>query len=129
MGHPAPRSVPIFFSLATDDVMIFSKGGPGLTINAANRLDRAMAEAGIVKHEGKDVDDSLNTTCVGVDFVDGSDWWLPASKFWSLLVATIGLCTSRRGSSAAFRGFHGLVQWFDLLQRGKFSFYDAVYRE
>ena len=44
-------------------------------------------------------------------------------------MATIELCNTRKGSSAALRAYHGLVQWFDLFQRGQFGFYDAIYRE
>ena len=129
VGHPVPGSERVFFSLAIDDVMIFSRHGPGHTAAAAQLLDVAMAEAGIVKHPGKDINDSTDLTCNGVDLVDGRWWWPPASKMWQLLMGTVALCTSRRGSSAALRAFHGLIQWFDLLQRGKFAFYDSVYRE
>ena len=129
VGHPIPASERVFFSLATDDVMIFSRHGPGHTLAAAGRLDIAMAKAGIVKHPAKDINDSTDLTCVGVDLVGGRWWWPPALKMWQLRLGTVGLCSSRRGSSAALRAFHGLVQWFDLLQRGKFSFYDSIYKE
>ena len=129
VGHPVPASEQVFFSLATDDVMIFSQQGPGHTLAAAKRLDSAMADAGIVKHEAKDINDLTDVTCVGVDLVGGRWWWPPVAKMWQLLLGTVGLCTSRRGSSAALRAFHGLIQWFDLLQRGKFAFYDSIYRE
>ena len=129
VGHPIPASERVFFSLATDGVMIFSRHGPGHTLAAAGRLDIAMAKAGIVKHPAKDIHDSTDLTCVGVDLVGGKWWWPPALKMWQLLLGTIGLCSSRRGSSAALRAFHGLIQWFDLLQRGKFSFYDSIYKE
>ena len=48
---------------------------------------------------------------------------------WSLVLAAAHVCSSRRGSSAALLGFLGVLQWYDLLQRGKFAFYEAVYRE
>ena len=129
LGHPVPPLRSVFFSLATDDVMLFSRQGPGHTAAAAQRLDTAMADAGVIKHEGKDLNDSLDATCVGVDLVAGRWWWPPASKMWTLLLATIQLCESREASSAALRGYHGLIQWFDLLSRGQFAFYGAIYRE
>ena len=82
-----------------------------------------------IKHAGKDINDLTDVTCVGVDLVNGRWWWPPAAKMWQLLLATVGICSSRRGSSAALRAYHGLVQWFDLLQRGKFAFYDSIYME
>ena len=96
VGHPVPSSEPVFFSLATDDVMIFSQCGVGHTLAAANRLDIAMADAGIVKHAGKDINDQTDVTCVGVDLVDGRWWWPPVPKMWQLLLATVGICSSRR---------------------------------
>ena len=60
------------FSLATDDVMIFSGAGPGVTLDAARRLEAEMERAGIHKHPAKDEDDKLSCRCVGVDLVAGS---------------------------------------------------------
>ena len=43
--------------------------------------------------------------------------------------AALHVATTRTASSAALLGLLGTLQWFDLLNRGKFSFYSAVYRE
>ena len=66
-----PNDFREIFSLATDDIMIFSDAGPGVTSEAALRVEREMSAAGIAKHAGKDVDDALDATCVGVDLVNG----------------------------------------------------------
>jgi hypothetical protein len=39
-----------------------------------------MLAAGIEKHAGKDVNDSLNTVCVGIELVNGMWWWPPAER-------------------------------------------------
>ena len=36
-----------------------------------------MLNYGIIKHPDKDIDDVVDTTCVGVDLVDGSSWSPP----------------------------------------------------
>ena len=71
LGKPVPSCAGVFFSLATDDTMIFSKDGPGHTLAAARRLEDATARAKIAKHPDKDEDDRLNCTCIGVDLVQG----------------------------------------------------------
>jgi hypothetical protein len=93
--------------------MIFSSAGPGFTTTAAARVDDEFLKAGIEKHPGKDENDSLSTLCVGVQLVNGTAWWPPAVKMWSLLLAATHLCSTRRGSSAGVLGFLGLLQWFD----------------
>ena len=40
-----------------------------------------------MKHAGKDENDELNTTCVGVQLVDGIWWWPPPAKVWLLMLA------------------------------------------
>ena len=115
------------FSLATDDVMIFSDGGPGVTAEAARRLEAALEEHGIIKHADKDVDDVDSAICVGVELVSGTHWWPPATKMWQLIVAVMHMATSRRASPGAVRAFLGTLQWFDLLQRCKLALYQDVY--
>ena len=70
-GKPAPLKPGCFFSLATDDTMIFSKDGEGHTLAPAQRLGRAMHAASIEKHADKDENDKLDCTCIGVDLVKG----------------------------------------------------------
>ena len=129
MSRPVPANAPLFFSLATDDVVILSSKGPGVTSEAVQRLDLALAAAGIERHVGKDENDVLNSTCVGVCLRAGRWWWPPAARMWSLILGALRLCKTACGSSGALLAYLGVLQWFDILQRGKFSFYTALYRE
>ena len=124
---PAPASFERVFSLATDDVMLFSVGGPGVTTVMAKQLEDAFDVHRIVKHKDKDVDDALNGECVGVELVDGRWWWPPASRMWTLLSAVAELLEDPHASPAGVRAFLGTLQWYDLLERSKLSVYDDVY--
>ena len=75
--NEVPLSTDLMFSLATDDVMVFSAAGPGGTVDATSRVESEMLRAGIVKHAGKDITDALSIVCVGVELVDGRWWWPP----------------------------------------------------
>jgi hypothetical protein len=124
---PSPLTFLEAVGLATDDVMIFSDAGEGGTTNATKRLEAAFLCNGIVKHDQKDVNDATSATCVGVELVDGTHWWPPASKMWHLIYAAIYLATERRASWVSVLAFQGTLQWFDLLQRLKLSMYQEVY--
>ena len=126
---PVPGCDSLFFSLATDDTMICSTAGPGHTLKAARRLEIEMARAGVEKHPGEDEDDVLNCTCVGVALADGRWWWPPGDKMTILQRAVFHLGHTLVGSSAGLASMLGSIQWFDMLQRGQFAFYDAFYRE
>ena len=128
-GVPAPDDGTVFFSVATDDVMIFSSAGPGHSSGRAALLDAEFIRAGIVKHEGKDENDEMNSKCVGVQLVDGTWWWPPANKIRNILLVATSFCASGRNSSGSLRAFVGSVGWFDLLNRAKLSFHSAIYRE
>lgn len=76
---PVPGNMDLQFAVATDDVMIFSTR-KGATSAAAARLDAALEAAQLVRNASKDVNDECNTTCLGIDLVEGSCWDAPASK-------------------------------------------------
>ena len=65
----------------------------------------------------------------GVRLTDGRWWWPSSSRMWSLLLGGMHVCVTGVGSSGALLAYLGVLQWFDLLNRGKFSFYSAFYRE
>ena len=68
---PAPRTFDRAFSLATDDIMLFSTAGEGATSDMAERVESAFSGNGIVKHPDKDKNDVTDGECVGVELVGG----------------------------------------------------------
>ena len=125
--NDVPESTALMFSLATDDVMIFSSAGEGGTTAPTLRVEAEMLAAGIAKHPAKDEDDVLNAVCVGVELIDGLYWWPPAERMWLLMRTIVWLCEQRRGSPAGVLALLGVLQWFDLMRRPKLSCYHAVY--
>jgi hypothetical protein len=69
-----PSSWELGFAVATDDIMIFSDGGPDCLAAPVASFEAALLDHGAIKHEGEDVDNKLNATCVGIDLVDGVSW-------------------------------------------------------
>ena len=124
---PLPSSLSLAFAVATDDLMIFSDAGVGVTDKAAMDVELVMLERGIAKNPDKDVDDTLSTTCVGVDLVDGRYWCAPGCRLWSLLDALLDLVSLGVGSRGAVASYSGIAQWFDLLRRLRLSVFDHMY--
>jgi len=116
------------FALATDDLMLFSDQGPGVTLAMAKRLEDSMARHGAIKHGDKDLDDVVNGVCIGVELVDGRSWWPPGARLWELIEAVVDLAAHPRASAAAVGAFMGVAQWFDLLRRLKLATFADVYR-
>ena len=69
---PLPFSWELGFALATDDLLLFSDRGPGGADSATARFEHTLRLHGAVKHEGKDIDDALNATYIGIDLVEGT---------------------------------------------------------
>ena len=107
---PLPRSLSLAFAVATDDLMIFSDAGPGVTDKVARDVEVVMRENGIAKNPDKDVDDTLSTTCVGVDLIDGRYWCTPGCRLWSLLDALLDLASLGVGSRVAVASYLGSAQ-------------------
>ena len=124
---PLPGSLDLAFAVATDDLMIFSDAGAGNTVGAAKHVEEVMLARGIAKKPDKDVDDTLSTTCVGVDLVDGRYWCTPGPRLWSLLDALLDLMKLGFGSRGAVASFLGSAQWFDLLRRLQLIVFDHIY--
>ena len=69
---PTPDPTRTTFALATDDVLLFSRGGPGSASGLLRRLDGAFKANGVIKHSGKDVNEVLDGTAIGIDLVGGT---------------------------------------------------------
>ena len=124
---PLPIDLSLAFAVATDDLMVFSSDGPGSTTSAVKGVEHTMDTHGIVRAPEKDIDDALFATCVGVDLVDGTNWWTPGGRLWKLLDAIVDLAGCRHGSPGAVAGFYGAAGWYDLLRRSSLSVFHDVY--
>ena len=58
------------FAVATDDVMLFSTDS-ATSGAAALRLDQALEQHHVDRNPRKDVTNVLDTSCIGVDLVEG----------------------------------------------------------
>ena len=116
---PLPCSLFIAFAVATDDLMIFSDAGAGVTDRAARAVEVVMLARGIVKNPEKDVDDTLSTMCVGhyltrdlILLILVSVLGAPWRSTWAMHTGLIcsGDCNS--ASSIISMGF-ALVRWLE----------------
>ncbi len=123
-----PSGFDMVFAVATDDVMLMSTSVPGVSTRAAQKLDDAMTAAGMVKHAAKDIDDELNTTCIGLALEDGIRWCVPPQRCYNIVALVCLLLRRGRGSPAQVQHVLGLLQWYDLMCRGKLSVCRHVYR-
>lgn len=125
--HPLPLTWDLGVAVATDDMMILSDRGPGATLDAAVVFEKDLSSHGAVKHPAKDIDDPLNTCCIGIDLVNGKHWHPPVEKLWQLIAALVDLSASKRCSPGAVAAYHGLVQWFCLLVRLRHFVFESIY--
>jgi hypothetical protein len=124
---PLPDSFGLAFSVATDDLMVFSDRGPGATLGAVSQVEAAMLRHGVIKNPDKDIEDALTTTCVGVDLVNGSRWSAPGARIWSLLDGVVDLSACRTASPGGVAAYIGVAQWYDLIRRLRLSVFRCVY--
>lgn len=104
-NSPLPADLGWAFAVATDDLRIFSDVGEGTTVSAAKAVEGIMIKHGIARNAEKDVDDSLSTTCVGVDLVHGRFWCTSRSRWWSFIDALWDLVACGVGSRGAVASF------------------------
>ena len=124
---PTPSQFVHVFAAATDDAMFFSNAGPGVTSSCAQRFDKVMAERGAIKHPGKDVDDELDATCVGVRLEGGTHLAAPPARCLALTILVLALADASYASPKEVHSALSMLQWYDLLRRPKLSTYRKVY--
>ena len=123
-----PSSFSEVFAAATDDAMFFSTSGPGVTSQMAERFDRALLERDILKHSGKDVNDELNATCVGVSLEGGVQLATPPARCLALVVMVLAVTHAGAASAKQVHNVLSTLQWYDLLRRPKLAVYSSVYQ-
>ena len=124
---PTPCDFSEVFAAATDDAMFFSTAGPGVTSRLAKSFDEALLLRKVLKHPGKDVDDELDATCVGVSLEHGVQLAAPPARCLALTVMVLALSALKRVSPKEIHTVLSTLQWYDLLRRPKLSVYNAVY--
>ncbi len=122
-----PAGLGLAFAVATGDAMVFSDAGPGATLPATQLLVDALEDHGAALNHEKDIDDAVNATCVGIDLVDGREWWPPGARLASLFVAVLELARLRVASPGAMAAYLGVTQWFCLLRRPRLAVFERVY--
>ena len=124
---PLPSDWSLGFAVATDDMMIFSDSGPGITLGPTADFERGLLRHGAVKHPDKDLDDQLDATCLGIDLVRGTHWHAPGLRLIKLLRGVVSLADHKRSSPGAVAGYLGVTQWFCLLRRLRLCVFDTIY--
>ena len=128
----APLCLDQTFFLATDDVMIFTRGDTELASRTAGQLDRALKCGGIVRSEEKDVTAACaeeGITCIGVDVCSGLFLAPSAKKLSKLFVGVLhfifrsNCCIFPLGLAALLGRFARFAQ----LNRPLYSCFDCVY--
>ena len=124
-----PKDLSLTVSLATDDVMLFARGCSVRARKAVGDIDRAIEGAGIIAHTGKNIDDALNTTVIGVDLCRGMHL-TPHAKKMALVVSGLTHFVStavRAISPEELQTILGHIAWFALLARPIFSCMHRTY--
>ncbi len=123
---PSPTGT-VAHGLATDDIVVFTRAGDPDTPSRLKRLDRAFVAHDILRHEGKDVNEVLNGTAVGVDLCHGTHLRATSRKAGLLVLCLEELLRTRQISPLRFAALLGHIQWFNLLARQLFSILDVSY--
>ena len=126
---PPPVDLDRAVSLATDDIIVFGRHDLPSVRQRVARIDKAVADAGIEAHRGKDVNEALNTTVIGVDVVDGTRLMPAATKMALVLVGLAHFCSRERPSCTTLQlqALLGHLAWFALLTRPVFSCLHSAY--
>ena len=120
------------YSLATDDVMIFTQGDESLARTTVGRLDKTLARAGIVRAEEKDVTAEISdtgVTCIGVDICQGIFLAPHNKKLCKIIAGMLGFVMRprREVTPDGLAALLGHFSWFAQLNRPLYSCFDTVY--
>ena len=124
-----PRDLSLTVSLATDDVMVFSRGDARRSRQAFKRIDQAISAAGIIAHDANNVDEAIDTTVIGVDLCAGKRLTSHAAKMALVFAGLVHFIarTSHGISAEELQTILGHIAWFALLSRPIFSCMHRVY--
>ena len=128
---PPPRDLDLCVSLATDDIMLFSRGHCPRARAAIQQIDVAVNDLGVQAHHGKDVNEALDCTLIGVDLQHGRRLAPSCDKMSLVLVGLVFLLSdpSIMLTGLELQAVLGHLAWFALLTRPVFSCLHEVYAE
>jgi hypothetical protein len=113
--------------VATDDIMHFTTLGPRCGEQWMRTLENTFGEVGVISNSDKDVNGVLDSTCLGIDIIQGIFVGPSAHKMCSFLEAAVDLFHFPECSPLELSSFTGTLQWFDLLNRWSLSCLSDVY--
>lgn len=128
---PPPKRLDLCVSLATDDIMLFSRGPSPLARAAIRDIDEQVHNLGVQAHHGKDVNEALNCTLIGVDLQDGQRL-APSSDKLALVIVGLVLLLNNASillTPLELQAILGHLAWFALLSRPVFSCLHEAYAE
>ena len=128
---PPPRDLDLCVSLATDDIMLFSRGWCPRARAAIQQIDLAVNDLGIQAHHGKDVNEALDCTLIGGDLQRGRRLAPSCDKMALVFVGLVFLLgnPSVKLTGLELQAVLGHLAWFALLTRPVFSCLHEVYVE
>ena len=123
-----PARTRLAFGLATDDLMLFARGNQRRARALLRTVDREVERAGIIGHPGKDVNEEVSATVIGVDVVDGIALGPNLPKLTRILVGLafffgVGPLISPLELHAVL----GHMSWMAMLNRHLFACFARVY--
>ena len=126
--HIAPFGSGLSFALATDDLMVFARGNQAAARHRLARVDRAVADAGIIAHPGKNVDEAASGTAIGVDIDDGKALAPHDNELCVVILGILHMLTAGpRLNKKDMQAVIGHLTWFALLNRHIYACFDVVY--
>ena len=128
--HIAPFRTRLNFALATDDRIVFGRGDQRPVQHRIDRVDKAIADAGIIAHPGKNVDKQFSETAIGVDLCSGK-FLAPHAKKTSTLVLglTHVIGAQPLANTNDLQAAVGDLTWFAMLNGLAFSCFDDILDE
>ena len=122
-----PLNQELVFALATDDLMLFSRGRWKGASSWRRGFDSALQTHRVCRNEKKDVNGTLDATCIGVDCCGGTHLAPHSPKLAKVLVGISTFLRDPCASAVELSALLGHLSWFALLSRATFACFDTVY--
>jgi len=126
-GVMPPDDTSTCFGAATDDIAIYSRGGPDSSMQWGSRLDHAFQKTRVVRNPAKDENGVADMRFIGIDLIRGR-FLAPAVEKTVLFIGMVHMLVTAsqvipRHLSAAV----GLPSWYAQLVRPLYAVFGAIY--